>query len=658
MEPDEEAALLGRIAVKYNFITLEQLAEATRERGRLGKKLGVIMLEKGMIDEFTLGKILALQQRHQASLERQRQEHARPRPERRKMPTPRDWVAQTTDESLPLPPPRRRARLGHPAGDAVARTERAPIERPLGRAALPRSEQVTPVVGPRGIAGAATAPDHDRPPAPRDAAFRGLSPPASPDLPASTAAAPRRGNRFTDPLAGIGIDEGSSVARMTAPSMGVIDASRDTAPSMRRFLERASEHDERATEAPRDTIIDFADRKSTLRSDDDETIPPSASSHGPATTTPPGPSERPPLEPRPGPRARPSPYVEHLHAILAHAADARASDVIVSPGNVVRMRLMGRVVPLTDAPLAPEATEHVLREILTPWQLGRLDDAGEVDLAYAIPGVGRFRTNVFRQLAGLSAAFHHVPDRVPTLTQLNLPAALAKLTNYAQGLILLTGPAGCGKTSTLAALINILNEERRDHILTIEDPIEYVHESKRCIVNQRQVGRHTTSFARALRGALREDPDIICIGELRDLETISLALSAAETGHLVLATLHTGSAVGTITRIVGSFPPSQQSQIRAMMSESLRAVISQRLLPTVDESEVVPALEILYVTKAVGALIRDNRTFQLRSILQTGRAHGMQLLDVALRELVESGKVSPDVAHAHCEDPRVIGGVA
>jgi twitching motility protein PilT len=277
-----------------------------------------------------------------------------------------------------------------------------------------------------------------------------------------------------------------------------------------------------------------------------------------------------------------------------------------------------------------------------------------VDFAYTLPGVGRFRSNAYRQQRGIDATFRAIPSRPPSLEELGLPTSLARFANFHQGMVLLTGPAGCGKSSTLAALLNIINEERRDHIITIEDPIEYVHSSKRCVVNQRQVGPHTGSFARALRAALREDPDIIAIGELRDLETISLALTAAETGHLVLATLHTNNALRTVNRILGVFPPSQQEQIRTMVAESLRAVVSQRLAIRADVKGRVPALEILVANRAVGNLIRENKTFQIRSVLQTGASLGMCLLDSSLSELVRTGIIRREEALRHAEDPQKI----
>lgn len=333
-----------------------------------------------------------------------------------------------------------------------------------------------------------------------------------------------------------------------------------------------------------------------------------------------------------------------LHSVLQRAAKVDASDIHIHSGSPVRLRRFCKLVNFTSQPLPVEQAEAVLTSALDDEQYQIFDESGEVDLAYAVADVGRFRVNVYRHHRGINGVFHFIPPKPPTFEDLGLPTTLAKLTNYFQGLILVTGPAGCGKSSTLAALVDILNEEREDHILTIEDPVEYIHPAKRCVVNQRQVRTHTESFARALRAALREDPDVICIGELRDLETISLALSAAETGHLVIATLHTNNAIRTINRVVGAYPPSQQSQVRTMLSESLRAVISQRLLPRQDGEGVALALEILHVNKAVGNLIRENRTFQIHSILQTGAAHGMQLLDLSLTQLVNQGLISKQTA--------------
>jgi len=356
------------------------------------------------------------------------------------------------------------------------------------------------------------------------------------------------------------------------------------------------------------------------------------------------------------PRAREpaAPAAGDLLGLLRAGIERGASDIHVHAGMPLKLRLHGRFETLGEAPIAPETAEHMLRSAFTPAQAERFDERGEVDFAWTVPGVGRFRANVYRQLRGVDGVFRALPARVPTLDELGLPTALAKFTNHHQGLVLVTGPAGCGKSSTLAALVDLINEERREHVLTIEDPIEVLHPPKRCVVNQRTVGPHTGSFARALRAALREDPDVIVIGELRDLETISLALTAAETGHLVFATLHTSGAIRTLNRVVGAFPADQQEQVRSMVSESLLVVISQRLVPTADGRRRVAALEVLVNNKPVANLIRENKTFQLQSILQMGAAHGMCLMDDSLARLVREKQVAREEALRHCEDARRI----
>jgi len=342
-----------------------------------------------------------------------------------------------------------------------------------------------------------------------------------------------------------------------------------------------------------------------------------------------------------------------LDRILAKAMQLHASDVHIHAGLPIQMRLGGRLLKANGAPLDGAKSESLILEILTPNERATFAAHNDLDFAYVIPGVGRFRGNAYRQRRGIDAVFRPIPPDPPTLEQLGLPSSLARLTAYHQGLVLVTGPAGCGKSSTLAALINLINEDRPDHIITVEDPIEFVHRSKTCVVNQRQVRKHTGSFASALRAALREDPDVIAIGELRDLETISLAITAAETGHLVLGTLHTNDAARTINRVLDAYPPDQQSQIRSMISESLRAIVSQRLVPTADGSRRVPALEILLVNIAVSNLIREERVFQLRSVMQTGRNLGMCLFDDSLLELVRAGTISKEMARRHCEDPKL-----
>ncbi|MBK8014308.1 MAG: type IV pilus twitching motility protein PilT [Deltaproteobacteria bacterium] len=347
--------------------------------------------------------------------------------------------------------------------------------------------------------------------------------------------------------------------------------------------------------------------------------------------------------------------LSRLHGLLKEASRLNASDLHIHAGATVKMRIHGSVVPIGSQPISAAESEAMLMAALSADQRSTFESEGELDLAYTVPAVGRYRTNIYKQHRGIDGLFHVVPMNPPSLSDLRLPNELARLTTYSQGLILLTGPSGCGKSATMAALLNVINEERADHILTIEDPIETIHPCKRSVVNQRQVGRHTESFHRALRAALREDPDVIALGELRDFETISLALTAAETGHLVLATLHTNNAIRTIDRLVGVFPSNQQAQVRTMLSDSLRGIVSQRLVPTADGEGRVPALEVLISTKAIANLIRENKTFQLRDILQTGQAQGMCLLDGSLAELLKAGTISREEAARFADDPRRLG---
>jgi twitching motility protein PilT len=348
------------------------------------------------------------------------------------------------------------------------------------------------------------------------------------------------------------------------------------------------------------------------------------------------------------------PLDKGLDALLVDAASQSASDVHLHSGANLRLRVRGALLEVPDSKLSPPVAEKLILSALSEEERAILETHGELDFCYTVKGLARFRANVYRQLRGLDASFRRISLQPPTLDDLNLPHGLAKFTNFHQGMVLVTGPSACGKSSTMAALVNLINEERAEHILTIEDPIEYLHPSKRCVVNQRNVRRHTESFARALRAALREDPDVIVIGELRDRETISLAMTAAETGHFVLATLHTDNAVRTVNRIIGSFPPGQQDQVRAMLSESLRAVISQRLLPRADARGMVPAVEILVVNRPVANLIREEKTVQIRSAMQTNAAAGMCLLDGSLAQLVKSGTIKRDDALLHADDPKLI----
>ena len=343
-----------------------------------------------------------------------------------------------------------------------------------------------------------------------------------------------------------------------------------------------------------------------------------------------------------------------IDRLLDFAVRQGASDLRIASGERMLLRRLGQLVPAGDRPLVRTELDQYLAELLDAGQRAELEKSGQVDFSATLAGLARFRGNAYRHQSGVAVALRAIPLEVPALEDLGLPASLARLTAYHQGIVLLTGPAGSGKSSTLAALLRLVNQERRDHIVTVEDPIEFIHEPLRCSVNQRQVGRDTKSFARALKAALREDPDVIAIGELRDLETISLALTAAETGHLVFATLHTGGAIRTIDRIVGAFPPDQQPQIRMMFSESLRAIVSQRLVNRADGNGRVPAIEVLFGTRAVANLIRDQKTFQIRSVLQTGAQQGMVLLDASLAQLVRDRVITREAALEQCDDPKAI----
>lgn len=340
-----------------------------------------------------------------------------------------------------------------------------------------------------------------------------------------------------------------------------------------------------------------------------------------------------------------------LHRVLTHATASHATDVHLHAGYPVMLRVRGVLTSMRKDVLSAEHARSTLLDCLDDSQREALERDGDVELAYEVPHVGRFRASVYKQQGGLCGVFHYIPSEPPTAEALGLPSALCRLCEHRTGLVLISGPSGSGKTSTMAALIALMNRERDDHILCLEDPIEYRHTSHRCLVNQREVGVHARSFRGALQSALREDPDVICIGELRDRATISLALSAAETGHLVIGTLHTQGAVRTINRIVGAYPPAQQGQVRAMLAESLRGVISQRLVPCTDGESLLLAHELLIVNQAAGNLIRENRTYQLASVMQTGRGQGMQSLDDSLMDLVRAGSVSRDVARVYAENP-------
>ena len=317
-----------------------------------------------------------------------------------------------------------------------------------------------------------------------------------------------------------------------------------------------------------------------------------------------------------------------------------ASDLHLTSGSAPYLRVQGEMVKLNYRAVSTKVCHGFIFEILTEEQQRLFTENWELDLSYSLEGVGRFRVNVFMQRQGIGAVLRLIPENIKTVEELDLPEQLIDLINITQGLILVTGPTGSGKSTTLASLLHTINVTRRAHIITIEDPIEFVHQNQQSLINQREVSSNTKSFHNALRAALREDPDIILVGEMRDLETISLAITAAETGHLVLATLHTNSAIKTVDRIIDVFPEGQQAQIRVMLSESLRGVVAQALLPRVDGQGRVPVVELLVNIPAVANLIREGKTFQIHSSMQTGRAQGMITFEASINDLIRRNLIS------------------
>jgi twitching motility protein PilT len=339
-----------------------------------------------------------------------------------------------------------------------------------------------------------------------------------------------------------------------------------------------------------------------------------------------------------------------LDAFFKLMFDTGASDLHIVSGQPPILRVHGELERIKYDPLDDEHLRQMLYEIAPEQKIKTFEETGDVDFGYEIPNVARFRANYFMQKYGCGAVFRQIPTKILTADELGLPPILKKSAMLHKGLVLVTGPTGSGKSTTLAAVIDHANKHRKDHIITIEDPIEFVHSAQGCLVNHREVGMHTRSFAAALKGALREDPDIILVGEMRDLETIRLALEAANTGHLVFGTLHTTSAAKTIDRIIEVFPAEEQAQVRNGLSTGLKVVVAQNLFKRVDKKGRCAALEILVCTAAVGNLIREGKTVQIPSAIQTGKQFGMQTLDDAIMGVLQKGWISPEEAYDKCID--------
>ncbi len=334
--------------------------------------------------------------------------------------------------------------------------------------------------------------------------------------------------------------------------------------------------------------------------------------------------------------------------------DQGASDLHLAASKQPVLRIRGELERVKYKELDDDTLKAMLYEIAPEHKIKIFEETGDVDFAYEIPGLARYRANFFRQKDGVGAVFREIPDKILTCEELGLPPVIRQLATLPRGLILVTGPTGSGKSTTLAAIIDVANKTRKDHIITVEDPIEFVHVSQKAVINHREVGIHTKSFSAALRGALREDPDIILVGEMRDLETIELAIEASSTGHLVFSTLHTSSAAKTVDRVIDVFPTEQQEQIRSTLSDGLRAVVCQTLFRRRDAGGNamgrVAALEIMVATPAVRNLIRERKTFQIPSALQTGKKYGMQSLDDAIMDHLTKKRISPEEAYAKCND--------
>ncbi len=345
-----------------------------------------------------------------------------------------------------------------------------------------------------------------------------------------------------------------------------------------------------------------------------------------------------------------------IQELLKQCIDQKASDLHLSAGLPPMLRIHGDLTRLSDTPLTDEVIRKALKSIMNEPQQARFAEFMECDFSFDLPGVSRFRANVFMQTRGIGAAFRGIPNVMPTLEALGSPKIFSNFLDRPRGLVLVTGPTGSGKSTTLAAMVNALNRTKALHILTIEDPVEFVHQPDKCLVNQREVGSQTKSFANALRSAMREDPDVILVGEMRDLETIRLAITAAETGHLVFGTLHTSGAAKTIDRIIDVFPAEEKEMVRAMLSESLEAVISQVLCKRRDGKGRVAAYEIMVGSPAIRNLIREGKVAQMYSAIQTGSTTGMQTLDQSLQQLVLQGHIDIAEARSKAKYPEAFTG--
>ncbi len=342
----------------------------------------------------------------------------------------------------------------------------------------------------------------------------------------------------------------------------------------------------------------------------------------------------------------------HIDELLEIVVENNASDLHLANGLPPIMRVDGELKAMRYTPMPPEVTQRMIYDVLTDDQIQRFETDMELDCSYQLRKVARFRVNVFKDRGTIASALRLIPTKIPTVQQLGLPAVVEKLARRPRGLLLVTGPTGSGKSTTLASMINQINTERAEHIITIEDPIEYLHTHKKCIINQRELGQDTHAFQNALRASLREDPDVLLVGEMRDLDTIKLAITCAETGHLVMGTLHTNSAAESVDRIIDVFPADEQEQIRVQLSNNLVAVMSQQLLPRAGQPGRVAAIEVMVANSAIRNLIRENKAHQMTSMIQTGASDGMQTMDQALRDLVQQSLVTYEVAMQRAQNPQ------